>query len=108
MEELQMIAFEMISIVGEAKAFYMDAVNLARENEMEEAKAAIHKGNEVFKAAHGKHFECIQKEASGEQLPFSILFMHSEDQLLSTETMREMAVQLVTVYEEMNKLKEGK
>lgn len=108
MEELQSIAFEIITIIGEAKSHYMNAIALAKDNKIEEANETIKKGNKVLAEAHTKHFDCIQKEANGEQLPFSILFMHSEDQLLSTEIMRDMAVQLITVYEEMNRLKGNK
>ena len=106
MEELQRIAFEIIASVGEAKTFYTEAVKLAKQGNITEARETIGRGNEVFEKAHEHHFSCIQREAEGEELPFSILFLHAEDQLLSTELMRDMAVQLADVYEELNRLKE--
>lgn len=106
MEELQRIAFEIIASVGEAKTFYTEAVKLAKQGNIMEARETIGRGNEVFAKAHEHHFSCIQREAEGEELPFSILFLHAEDQLLSTELMRDMAVQLADVYEELNRLKE--
>lgn len=106
MEELQRIAFEIIAAVGEAKTYYMKAIDLAKEAKPEEARETVSQGNKVFARAHEHHFSCIQKEAEGGQLPFSILFLHAEDQLLSTEIMRDMVVQLIDVYEELNQLKE--
>lgn len=106
MEELQRIAFEIIASVGEAKTLYTEAVKLAKEGNITEARETIGRGNKVFAKAHEHHFSCIQREAEGEELPFSILFLHAEDQLLSTEIMRDMAVQLSDVYEELNRLKE--
>jgi cellobiose PTS system EIIA component len=105
LERMQEIAFEIISSIGEAKTFYMNAINLASENRIEEAKEAVVQGNAAFAGAHDKHLEIIQREANGEQLPFSVLFIHSEDQLMSTELIRDMANQLIKVYEQLHKTK---
>lgn len=105
LEKLQEVAFEIISSIGEAKTFYMNAINLASENKIQEAKEAVNQGNKAFAGAHDKHFEIVQREAKGEQLPFSVLFLHSEDQLMSTELIRDMANQLIKVYEQMYKTK---
>ena len=48
MEELQRTAFEIIASVGEAKTYYMNAVKLAKEGNITEARETIGQGNEVF------------------------------------------------------------
>ena len=65
----RMIAFEMITTVGEAKTFYMRAVNLAKEGKMNEAEEAIGQGNAVFAKAHEHHFSCIQKMCIRDRYP---------------------------------------
>lgn len=106
MEELQQAAFEMIAVIGQAKSYFFEAVSLARANKMKDAEHAIQKGNQILTQAHQHHFAFIQKEASGESLPYSILFMHAEDQLLTTAMLKEMCEQLMIVYEDMNQFKQ--
>ena len=102
MEELQMIAFQIIAAVGEARKLYTDAVKLASDGDFDGARQKIADGNQALIEAQEAHLGCIQKEADGEALPFSILFMHSEDQLFSAEIIRDMSLQLISVYEKIH------
>lgn len=107
MEELQQAAFEMIAVIGEAKSLFFEAVQHARNNQMENAKECIEKGSKVLNKAHQHHFKFIQKEACGESLSYSILFMHAEDQLLTTAVIKDMCEQFIDVYKDMNLLKQA-
>ena len=89
MEELQQAAFAIISIVGEAKASYMKALNLAKAGKAKEAEEEIRKGNKTLAQAHHEHFGMIQREAEGHTLEYSLLFTHAEDQLLTAEVFRD-------------------
>ena len=53
---------------------------------------------EAFVEAHKIHSELIQKEASGEKTEFSLLFMHAEDQMASTEIVQLLAQELIELY----------
>lgn len=97
-----MIAFEIIAAVGTARKFYADAVKTAEAGDFARARQQISEGNQALITAQQSHLVCIQKEADGAQLPFSILFMHSEDQLFSAELIRDMSLQLISVYEKIN------
>ncbi len=101
-EQMQGAGFQIIATVGEAKSLFMEAIYKAKENKIEEAKELIKQGEEIFSNAHTMHFELVQKEAQGEDLPFSLLFMHAEDQLLSTETIKLMAIEIIDLYEKIN------
>ena len=100
-EELQSAAFQIIAAVGGAKSCYVEAMYLAREAKFDEAQAKIVEGDELYSGAHHFHFELVQKEANGEDLPFSILFMHAEDQLLCTETIKLMAEEIIVLRKEL-------
>ncbi len=103
-EQMQVAGFQIIATVGEAKFLFMEAIYKAKENKIDEARELIKKGDEVFSNAHTMHFDLVQKEAQGEELPFSLLFMHSEDQLLSTETIKLMAIEFIDLYEKIDNL----
>lgn len=53
---------------------------------------------EAFVEAHKIHAALIQKEASGEKTEFSLLFMHAEDQMASTEIVQLLAQELIELY----------
>ncbi len=101
-EEMQTVAFQIIAAVGEAKSLYVEAMYAAREKDYEKADKLMKDGEAAYSNAHHFHFELIQKEANGEDLPFSILFMHAEDQMLTTETVKLMAEEIIVLRKELN------
>lgn len=101
-EELQLIAVQIVSAVGAAKSMYMEALSLAKEGSIEEAKAKLKEGREFYQEGHKHHFSLVQKEAGGEDVPFSLILMHAEDQLLSTEAIEILASEIIELYEKMN------
>lgn len=55
-------------------------------------------GVKVFVEAHHAHASLIQKEAAGEKSEFSLLLMHAEDQLMTTETLKIVAEEFIELY----------
>ncbi len=99
-EELQAVAFQIIATVGEAKSLFVEAMYASREKDFEKAEELLAKGKEVYAQAHHFHFDLVQKEAAGEDLQFSIMFMHAEDQLLTTEVIQLMAEEIIVLRKE--------
>lgn len=99
-EEMQAVAFQIIATVGEAKSLFIEAMYASREGDFELAQKKLDEGSEVFAKAHSFHFDIVQKEASGDDLPFSVMFLHAEDQLLSTETIQLMAQEIILLRKE--------
>lgn len=95
LEEMQMTAFQIIASVGAAKSSYVEAMHVSRTGDFEKAEALIAEGDAVYAAANQHHLGLVQKEAEGEQLPFSMLLMHAEDQMLTTEVVKLMAVEII-------------
>lgn len=102
LEDLQMVAFQIIAQVGEAKSLYIEAMRAARANDFEKADKLMVEGEASYAKAHHFHLDLVQKEAAGEQLPFSVLFIHAEDQLLTTETVKLMADEIIELRREKN------
>lgn len=100
LEDIQMVAFQIIAQVGEAKSLYVEAMRAARASDFEKAEQLLRDGEASYAKAHHFHLDLVQKEAAGEQLPFSILFIHAEDQLLSTETIKLMADEIIELRKE--------
>lgn len=107
LEKLQETAFEMIAHSGTARSLFMEAIAEARNGRIQAAAEKLKAGQAELTEAHKAHFEYIQKEANGEELPFSILFMHAEDQLMTTELLKTMGEEMMVLHEKVNEL-EGK
>ncbi len=95
LEEMQTAAFQIISFAGEARSCYVEAIQIARNGKMDEAKQKIEEGVQFYNQIHQVHASLIQREAAGEQLPFSLILMHAEDQMLTTETLKIMASEMI-------------
>ncbi len=102
-EQMQMAAFQMIATVGGAKSAYMEAIQLAKEGNPEEGLKKIEEGRQMMADAHHHHFAFVTKEAQGEDLPFSLMLLHAEDQLLTTEVIELMATEFVELYAKIQK-----
>ena len=107
MESLDLISFRIISFVGVAKSKYLEAVKKAEEGDFEKAESIISEGDNEFNKGHEVHAKLIAKEAKGDRTIPTILLMHAEDQLLSAETIKIMALQMIRMYKQKKKIKKG-
>lgn len=101
-ESMEMIAFSIISNVGNAKSLTMEAVYAAQEGNFDLAKEKLEESKKYFLQGHKAHAGLIQKEANGDKLDFSLILMHAEDQLISAETISELAKQMINMYKKIN------
>ena len=104
-EEMELICFQLIANSGAAKSCFVEAIQLAKKGFFEDANAKLVEAEEAFVEAHKIPAELIQKEASGEKTEFSLLFMHAEDQMASTELVQLLAQELIELYRERNEQK---
>lgn len=101
-EEKAMVIFQMISAAGAAKSKYIEAISVAREGNFEEAHKIMKEGSECFVEAHRVHAELLSTEATGVNSEVSLLLVHAEDQMMSAETFRTVAEEIIMLYEKMN------
>ncbi|MFL0246160.1 PTS lactose/cellobiose transporter subunit IIA [Candidatus Clostridium stratigraminis] len=99
MEGLELACFQIISSAGMAKSSFIEAIKEARKGDFVKAKACIDKGDEFFTQGHNVHTELIQKEAGNEKVSPDLLLLHAEDQLMSVETCKILANELIASYE---------
>lgn len=94
----ELISFQIISAVGTARSMYVEAIKEAKKGNIQAAKQLIEDGVKVFVDGHHAHASLIQKEAAGEKSEFSLLLMHAEDQLMTTETLKIVAEEFIELY----------
>lgn len=102
MENLELVAFEIISNVGMGKSLVIEALRDARKGNYEEANKKIEEAQEFLIKGHHAHTSLIQKEAAGEKLEFSLIIMHAEDQLMSAETIKDLVIEIIEMHKDLS------
>lgn len=107
MQDLELIAFQIISNVGAARSSYLEAISAARAGDYERAKKLILKGDEDFLAGHKAHQQLLTDEAGGGTAPnMNLLLTHAEDQLMSAEAFKILAKEFINVYQKIEQAAE--
>ncbi|GAB1612729.1 PTS lactose/cellobiose transporter subunit IIA [Mammaliicoccus lentus] len=99
MEKYEQIAFQIITNVGMAKSTYMQAIQEAKSNNFNDSYDLVEEGNKYLTEGHKVHKDLVQSESAGEEIKLNLLLVHAEDQLISTEIIKEMAKELIYVHE---------
>lgn len=99
-EEMQKQCFSIISWAGNAKSCYVEAVAAAREGQLRRAQELMEEGRASYVEGHRVHAQMIAKEASGEQLPMTLLTIHAEVLLADAETFRLNALEYLHIYQQ--------
>lgn len=77
----------------------IEALQLAKAGDFAKAQAKIKEAEECFVEGHHAHMELLTKQAEGETMPFDLLLVHAEDQMMSVETAKLLVEELIAVYE---------
>ncbi|KOS67910.1 PTS mannose transporter subunit IIA [Lysinibacillus contaminans] len=101
MEETVMMESVMGLIVhsGNTKSECMEAIQLAKKGEIEEARRKIELANESLTAAHHSQTGLLTQEARGEKVEVSMLLIHAQDHLMNAITFRDLAKEMIDLYE---------
>lgn len=102
MEEMEMACFELISAVGSARSSYIEAIHAAKVGNYKRADELIVEGDSRFMEGHKVHMKLIQNEASGKKNEMSLLLVHSEDQLMSAEGFKILALEFIDIYKKFS------
>ena len=97
--EIEEIACGMIASIGMARSKYIEAVQKAKQYDFDAAGQLMKEGGELYLQGHEIHYEILQKEVAGNKTEFSLLLMHAEDIMLSTECFKVMAEEFICLYQ---------
>lgn len=101
MDDMELIAFEIISNVGMGKSLVIEAIREGRKGKYDVAEQKIQEANKFLLQGHHAHTSLIQKEAAGEKLEFSLIIMHAEDQLISAETIKDLGIEIMEMHKDL-------
>lgn len=102
---MEQIIFGIIANAGDSRTKSMKSIIEARKGNINNAKQLVEEANEFLDKAHDVQTELIQNEAKGNKTEMSLLLVHSQDHLMNAITVRDIAKELINVYEEIQVLK---
>lgn len=100
---MEEIIMSLIIHSGEVRSYSMEAIQCAKKGNIDEAKELIEKAEMELSKAHDVQTSLIQKEASGEKTEISLLMVHAQDHLMTSMTLKTLAVEIIDIHEELHK-----
>lgn len=101
MDEEYAVAFDLISRAGSSRSSSMLALAAAREGDIDRATALLEEAEVDLLAAHHLQTDLVQREAGGDRIPVNIILVHAQDHLSGAILLRELAAELVRMYERL-------
>ena len=100
-EELELALFQIITAAGGSKSNYVAAMQEAKAGNFEAAEKLIAEGDEFQNQAHDPHSKLLTLEAQGEGGIVCLLLIHAEDQMMSCEVFKQMALEVIDLYKKI-------
>ena len=98
MENMEVI-MQLIMYGGDAKSHAMEAIQLAKKGDFDEAKNALEQANVSLIEAHHAQTSLLTQEAQGETTQLSLLMVHGQDHLMTSITFCDLAKEIIELYE---------
>ena len=97
-DQMTETSFQIILYAGNGKSNAMEAIQEAKAGNFDEAEKMITEPNNELNKAHEFQTGLIQREASGELNHVSVLLVHSQDHLMTSMTVRDLAIEIIELY----------
>ena len=104
MEQFEMAIMNIIINAGDCKNHAYMALEMVNEGKYEEAEKEIGLANDALAKAHDAQTEMIQKEANGEKIELSLLFVHAQDHLMTAISEKNLIEQIIELRKVVNTL----
>lgn len=96
----EMIVMNIIISAGEAKGHMYDALSKAKDGKFDEVDALIEKAEEALGKAHDIQTSLLTREAAGEKINVSILFVHAQDHLMTCMSEKNLIKEIIEMRKE--------
>ncbi len=100
--ELQNTLIEIISLSGEVKKKFLEAVKYAKNSEFEKAEEIFKEADDQLINAHLKQTELIKQEANGDKIEGGLMLTHAQDHLMTAILLKDMAKEFIDLYSKLD------
>lgn len=100
-DDLAMVSMEAILHAGNAREAIFKAADQAAQNKFEEADKLMKEANAELVEAHRAQTSTLQKEAEGIEIPYSSLFGHAQDHVMTVKTEHNLVKEIIKLYKRL-------
>ena len=101
-DKLVPAAMQIIINAGDARKLSFEAADAIAEGDFTTATGLLDQAQIKVREAHRQHTDCIQAAAAGEDMPYSMLFTHAQDTLMTVNSEYRLVRKLSGVFERIN------
>ena len=98
--EVTEISCELISYIGSAKSYFVEALRCANRGDVQGAKKALEEGRADYTTAYKSHTKLLDMFSNGIEVKVDLLLLHAECSLMSTEDFKALAEEALDLLEE--------
>lgn len=98
-------SFELILHAGNSKSSSMEAIELARQGEIQEADFKMNEAHEELVLAHKIQSKLLAKSVKVDDVNPNMLLVHAQDHLCGAQTQLELAKEIINLYEQVQEIK---
>lgn len=98
--ELEFTIMQLITYAGDARSLAIQAIQVARKGNFEEAAKLINECQERMVEAHTFQTNLIFSETNGIPVPISLLMVHAQDHVMNAMTVKDMAIEMIAMMKE--------
>ncbi|WEV71260.1 PTS lactose/cellobiose transporter subunit IIA [Lactobacillus sp. ESL0785] len=100
-QETLMAAMGLIANGGNAKSLAFEAIRAAKKGDIYTARSKLKEADDSLLQAHNSQTNMLTKEAQGDHTHITLLVVHSQDHLMNAITFRDLAGEMVDLYEKL-------
>lgn len=101
---MEEIVSNIIMHSGKARSYSMEAITFAKEGKFEKSREFIRMADEELGYAYSSQTSLIQGEAANDKVDISLLLVHAQDQLMTTMTFKDLAIELIEINKKVYRL----
>ncbi len=105
--DINVIAMEVIMNAGDGRDKIDEALAAVAAGDLEQANALLKEAESLIVKAHNAQTEVIQSQVSGENMEYSLLFIHAQDTLMTINTELRMTQKLLPIVKMLMNKREG-
>ncbi len=107
-EEAIMVSMGIIANAGGAKSAAMQAIKDANNGKFDKIEKRFEEASTYTAEANIYHMKFLEAEGNDMTPEFSVLLIHAEDQMLTSQTVVDLAKEFVKLAEKVNNLERNK
>ncbi|MBB5335169.1 PTS lactose/cellobiose transporter subunit IIA [Pectinatus brassicae] len=98
------VCLDIVKEANTAKNGYLQAIQLAKQGEFENAVKEVKTADEYFDKAHAIHTELLQAEADKGKTEVDLLLVHAEDIMMNAESSKVFTMEIIALYLKLSKM----